>query len=103
MDKNGVCALMFACSVGALECVKFLLSKGADVDQEDTKGKVPVHYATGQAEILRLLVTKKANLDVLDERDDHVLHLNARAGHADCLEEIIEALTRYVCVSCVTN
>ena len=43
-DNRGCTALMRAAYIGYPELVKYLLSKGADKNQKDYDGNLPIHY-----------------------------------------------------------
>lgn len=102
-DKRKIGALHYACGQGRLEVVKFLRSKGVQLDVEDpstcpfshvlrscrtgtderlliTGGRTPLHWAVlgGRAEVVAYLLSKGAWSEGNDANDDTPLHLAAR-------------------------
>ena len=101
-DKQKVNALHFACGQGRLEVVKFLWSRGIELDAEDPSeltccfdqphqtacihglpwagGDLPLHYAVvgGKAAVVAFLLSKGAWVEGSNSLDDTALHIAAR-------------------------
>ncbi len=62
---NEVTPLIFATMEGHEDIVRFLVSKGADVNGENSCGLIALHYACmrGQKPIVALFIKKKANIN----------------------------------------
>ncbi len=63
-DKSGLTPLIMAAKSGAVETVKLLLARGAEVNDKGVSGWTPLHAATksGKKEIVELLLAKGANV-----------------------------------------
>jgi len=70
-DSTGDTALGYACKYGHLEIVKFLVEKGADINQKNDFGKTPLMYASarGHLEIVELLLKNKADINKKNSKD----------------------------------
>jgi len=57
-----------ASSNGNIEAVKQHLAAGTNVDEQTSKGRTPLHFATqkGHKEIVELLITNNADVNVID-------------------------------------
>jgi ankyrin repeat protein len=118
-DKSGMTPLHMACKNGCLDVIKFLLSKGAAVDEAATAGRTPLFYITfcGQDEcevypfapifapcpyvdrdgheILRLEVAKSlldhgANINAATADGQTVLHGAAQLGDTELMRFLVE-------------
>lgn len=62
-DARGQTPLMFAAAFGSLEAVKFLISSGADAKAESEAGVTALHWCTGDAAKVRLLLDRGADVN----------------------------------------
>ncbi len=79
---------------GDLREVEHLLQSGTPVNAIRWHGEQsPVHEAAaaGKTDILRLLVSAGADVEVVDDRRRTPLHVAARLGHRKCVLALIEA------------
>lgn len=86
--------LHVAASMGSTECVKLLLSHGADVRvQFGTSRSTPLHLAAeeGSPECTKLLLEAGALPDVRNSRGQTAMHLAALAQSAETLDILIAA------------
>ena len=74
-DEEGRSALHFACGYGEMECAKYLIDNGADVDILDGSKNSCLHYAAGYGEkaSVELLLKHKAKKELLND-DKHTAH-----------------------------
>ena len=83
-------ALLTACNFGKLEGARLLINKGANVNAVDsTEGKTMLmHAATGadRLELVQLLVTNHADVNVKDNHGNTVLDYARRAGYTNIVE-----------------
>lgn len=63
--EKGISHLMVAAIYGQLEMIKFLLSKGFDINEKDEHGRNAFFWAAmfGQVQVLKFLIEKGANTD----------------------------------------
>jgi len=85
--------LHMACRKGDKDVVKFLISKGAEVDRKNSSGQTPLWLAAnyGHREIVELLINKGADIkEVSSKRSGHnPLYIAARNGHREIVELLI--------------
>lgn len=89
-NKYGDSPIMAATMQGHVDTVKRLLDAGADIHN---KGWNALHYAaySGQAEIARLLISHKADLDARAPNGQTALMLAATAGHLEMVKLLVDA------------
>ena len=70
---------------GNIEAVKQHLDAGTDVNEKDSYGRTPLHFAArkGFKKIAALLITKGANVNEKDNRTTTPLHEAASWGHKE--------------------
>lgn len=70
----------------AVDCLKYLISKGADINVKNNNGTCPMHMAAseGQVECLKILLELKADTKLKDNRDQTPLDLAKLWGHRNC-------------------
>ncbi|KAF7978245.1 hypothetical protein HWV62_1264 [Athelia sp. TMB] len=76
--------LYYACFAGSLRAVQYLVNNGADVDKvgrEASSGPLLVASQEGHLEIVRLLLDKGANANLLREDHGTALHAASAEGH----------------------
>ena len=89
-------ALWCATENGNINCVKFLLTCGADktrrVDSEEERGKTPFHLASikGDLPLLKLLLPEGDAINWKGAGATALYHA-ARGGHADCVKYLLDA------------
>jgi serine/threonine-protein phosphatase 6 regulatory ankyrin repeat subunit B len=92
VDDNKVSALRFAAQFGHLEMVRFLLSRGAEVNLKARDGMTPLMAAVeqGHAEIVGVLLAAGANVNAR-AKDTNALLLAKEKGHGDLERVLIDA------------
>eukprot|EP00002_Diphylleia_rotans_P009279 TRINITY_DN1936_c0_g1_i18.p1 TRINITY_DN1936_c0_g1~~TRINITY_DN1936_c0_g1_i18.p1 ORF type:complete len:527 (-),score=79.73 TRINITY_DN1936_c0_g1_i18:391-1971(-) len=88
-DTEGMTALSIACLNGHAESVRKLLEGNANMFIKGPGGLCPLHFASmnGHAAVVSILInTYKCPVDILDNFDDHPMHLAASKGHVSVLE-----------------
>lgn len=97
VDNQGRTALSYAAGIGKVECVDYLLHKGAQCDHADNEGRTPLSWAAGadQLDSVRSLLAAGARLDCRDNQGRTPLLWStifwAYHGEysAECLNELI--------------
>ncbi|XP_051114263.1 uncharacterized protein LOC127239922 [Andrographis paniculata] len=96
--EDGDTLLHLACLYGHLDCVQFLLEKGANVETKDEDGAIPLHDACagGYTEIARLIIDHandpaqvKRMLETVDIEGDTPLHHAARGEYGDVIKLLL--------------
>ena len=90
---NGITPLHCASINGALDCVKILLEKGANVNAaRSNDGGTSLMHASGEGylEIVRLLIGKGANVNAQDLDGCTALAFAAHMGHLSVVQLLIE-------------
>ncbi|CAN5134497.1 hypothetical protein BH09DEP1_BH09DEP1_5070 [soil metagenome] len=90
-NSSGRSALSLAAGNGQLESVKYLLNARANPNIQDVSGLTPLHWAVlflnrlktedDYLEVIRMLLSNGARLDILDNDGLSILHGAARAGN----------------------
>ncbi|XP_028858671.1 ankyrin repeat and EF-hand domain-containing protein 1 isoform X2 [Denticeps clupeoides] len=85
-QKTGRSALMEAARAGAVELVRAILRKGANVNALDKKKFNAVHFAAegGYFEVIQILSAYSADMGLVTAEGNTALHYAARGGHTDC-------------------
>lgn len=88
-DNDGMTALHYAHS---LETAQVLFDFGADVNESDIAGNMPLHVAVtrGARDIIEFLLSCAASIDEPNGDGDTPLHLAAWMGHRDCVECLLQ-------------
>jgi ankyrin repeat protein len=89
-DKNGITALMVASKQGWNEIVEMLLKNGAKVNVQDVHGLTAASFANGNLEVLKLLSSYKADLNIKSPEDITLLMSAAAEGHPDVVSFLLE-------------
>jgi ankyrin repeat protein len=84
-DSNGCSPLFYAVTLGHADCVQFLLSNEAFVNQQDRRGRTAAHCGStkGQLETIKILYNKGGNLWLRNVKGDFPLHEAVRSGRKD--------------------
>ena len=86
-------ALHIATEYNKTECVKFLITKGADLLAKNSNGKNPLHIACikGYSNLVGYLLTDKS-IEVKDITGSTPLHYACKYGHIECVRKIIRVM-----------
>ena len=79
------------CEPGDEERVQRLLDAGADINAPDDGGATVLHKATLQAEVMRLLLAAKPNLEARDKSGQTPLHWAASFGEIETVNLLLAA------------
>ena len=97
LDDDGMTALHWACSKGHADCVRLLLTHGADIEQlERSDGATPLILATRLEHLVvaRLLVDSHADVQATDKYGASALIWAARNGQPEAIELLLQATVR---------
>ncbi|XP_071111739.1 ankyrin repeat domain-containing protein 50-like [Haliotis cracherodii] len=86
VDDNGSNILHVACLGGHVDIVKYVLSqKVADMNGRGQYGRTPLMVAAekGHRQVFDLLVTQGADLSLVDDDRNNILHVACLGGHVD--------------------
>lgn len=93
--ENGFSALHFAAAKGHFECLQLLLSKGANVNNnQNTYNTTPLHEGArgGNTECVKLLIESGANVNAQDHKGWSVLHYAVINENEETVEAILQTL-----------
>ncbi|XP_048250449.1 serine/threonine-protein phosphatase 6 regulatory ankyrin repeat subunit A-like [Haliotis rufescens] len=88
-DRNNI--LHVACLGGYVDMVKYVLSqKVADINSKGQFGRTPVMMAVGAGhrQVFDLLVTQGADVSLVDDDGDNILHVACLGGHLDMVKYV---------------
>ncbi|XP_067659832.1 uncharacterized protein [Haliotis asinina] len=91
-DARADADLHDACREGKLEEVKRILDTGrADVNSRDGAGRTPVMWAAlrGHRDVVELLVSRGADVSLVDDEADNILHWACRGGDRTTVEFVL--------------
>lgn len=104
LNGDGCSCLHFAAASGKLECVKFLLSAGADVNSltaENPKAydycyvtnSTPLHFAVinGHIECVKELIRHGGNPNIRNSKGRTPLYLAVKYGNLECIKILLES------------
>ncbi len=91
-DEMGRTPLHLACYGGHMELVKFLLSKGADIETKFANGSTALFWSIpeGHIDIVKLLITKGADIQAKQNDGTTLLHIAAAFGQTEIAELLID-------------
>nr|XP_006815811.1 PREDICTED: neurogenic locus notch homolog protein 1-like [Saccoglossus kowalevskii] len=91
-DSLGRTAVMYAVHFKQMECLKFLLSKKADVNRTANDGSTAVHRAIIDNTIpaVELLIQYNADVTIQDSQGRAPVHWATTAEDVDCLEILLK-------------
>ena len=89
---NIACALHAAAQYGHNDLLKYLINKGANVNNAGKYGYTPLHVAgeKGQVEVLRELLNHGANVNTANKDNFTPLHVAVWNGHVDVVRELLK-------------
>ena len=91
-DKEGNTLLHKAAEGGKIEVVKYLVSKGADVNAKAGNGVTPLHSAVlynENTDVIKYLVSKGANINAKNVDGRTPLCIAITIGHTGCIFDLI--------------
>ncbi|XP_071115571.1 ankyrin repeat domain-containing protein 50-like [Haliotis cracherodii] len=92
LSHSGDNILCCACLGGDVEVVKYILSQDmVGINSRGWKKRTPVMVAAlrGHKEVVELLVSEGANVSLVNQRRDNILHLACRGGHLEVVKYIL--------------
>ncbi len=89
----GMTPLHWASRAGSLECVQWLLDRGAEVDGRNDAHRTSIQLAAecGRTEAVKRLAAAGADLNVQDRKGRTPLHRATYEGHAETAEALLAA------------
>jgi ankyrin repeat protein len=90
-DSAGDTILHKAVSLGNVEIIEYLLTKGANVNSRDNSDIRPLHQAArlGSADVAGLLISRGADVNAIDFQGQTALHLATRNGHSNLVVMLV--------------
>ncbi|XP_071084298.1 ankyrin repeat domain-containing protein 50-like isoform X1 [Haliotis cracherodii] len=92
VDKDGDNILHLACMRGHLETVRFVLSQNVvDINSKGLRSTTPAMRAAvgGHRDVVELLVSKGADVSVVDGVGNNILHLACMRGHLETVKFVL--------------
>ncbi|XP_067658334.1 ankyrin repeat domain-containing protein 50-like [Haliotis asinina] len=92
VDENRNNILHVSCIGGHVDIVKYVLSlKVADINSRGHYGRTPVMMAArfGHRDVFDLLVREGADVSLVDENRNNILHVACIGGHADMVKHVL--------------
>jgi ankyrin repeat protein len=93
-NKDGFTPLALACYFGQYEAARYLIFKGADVNQplDGNSGIRPIHLAVAQdhVDIVRMLIEHNVQINIQHHTGISPLHYAAKHGNPDMLVLLLE-------------
>ena len=89
----GMTPLHWASRAGSLQCLRWLLELGVEVDARNDAHRTSIQLAAecGRAEAVKLLAAAGADLDTQDRKGRTPLHRATYEGHAEAAEALLAA------------
>ncbi|CAH1802443.1 unnamed protein product [Owenia fusiformis] len=93
MDLYGWTELTRAVCGGDVNEVRMLLKEGANPDQKNAAGNMPLIYASmgGQVDMLKVLLPVTSNVNATSHKQWTALHWCASLGYSNCLEHLLQS------------
>lgn len=84
--------LLLAAGKGSIECIDFLLQKGAQINAKDDDKLTPLHHAAkaGRVHCLRYMIEQGAKLNATTDDGSTALHLAAAQGQQEMVRCLLE-------------
>ncbi|XP_059176229.1 ankyrin-1-like [Physella acuta] len=96
---EGQTMLMKAVQTNAINIVKALIEKGANINHADLKGNTALHFAYGgKSEIISLLLASGAKVDVKNSENETPLHVAANTSDTEMMSILIDAKANINCL-----
>ncbi|XP_067650360.1 ankyrin repeat domain-containing protein 50-like [Haliotis asinina] len=92
LDNEGENILHVACRGGHLNMVKYVLSlPSVDINSRECYGETPLMKAAseGHIDVFVFIVTSRADVHLLDDDGDNILHHASIGGHANIVQFIV--------------
>ncbi|XP_071111901.1 serine/threonine-protein phosphatase 6 regulatory ankyrin repeat subunit B-like [Haliotis cracherodii] len=92
VDDDGNNVLHVACLEGHVDMVKYVLSqKVADINSRGQYGRTPLMVAAekGLRQVFDLLVGEEADVSLVDDNRDNILHVTCLGGHVDMVKYVL--------------
>ncbi len=93
-DKDGSTLLYFAAEIGDLDKARFLLDSGANIESKNGEYQAtPLHGAVAnyRLDVVRLLLSRSANVNAEDKDHQTPLHYAANADRLDIVKSLVGA------------
>lgn len=92
-SDNNKTVLMYACWVGNLEAVKYLISRGADVNAQDSGGATALHLSAwkGNVPIALYLIENGASGQIMSKEGMSALDIALMQGNNEIADAISKA------------
>ncbi|XP_046332160.2 ankyrin-1-like [Haliotis rufescens] len=91
-DHNGNKIVHLACIGGHVDMVKYVLSQcGVDINSKEKSWKTPLMKAVyhGHRDVFEFLVSKGANMSLVNKFGDNILHVASHEGHVKMVKHIL--------------
>ena len=78
-----------------MDVVKYLVSKGVNIEAKDKRQQTPLHYACKLEDLsynlsyVEYLISKGANIEAKDEKNETPLHIASKCGSIDIIKYLI--------------
>lgn len=89
---NDATLLHYACKIGDLNTVKYLLERGSFLDTCDFDGNMPIHYAcaNGHLDIVKYLLENGVSIESKGCSGRTPLHIAASNGYTDIVKYLLD-------------
>lgn len=90
IDYGGRGPMHWAAMNGNVDCIRDLVTRGADMNLVTKEGKTPMHLAArqGYMEVVRALAEKGADLNLADSKGKTPMHIAARYEHVEIVRTL---------------
>jgi ankyrin repeat protein len=87
-DKN---ALIYACKIGYLKLINYLIEKGADIHVKNKKNRSALSYAVkhGYFEIAKILIEKGVDTSIVDIKNRTLLDISKKGYNSPLVNELL--------------
>ncbi|XP_077535262.1 uncharacterized protein LOC144147089 [Haemaphysalis longicornis] len=92
-QKPETSGLQHACFIGDEQRVKKLVAEGADLEEQDSNGHRPIHFAAygNKPEILSFLISQNVDANAQNKRKTTALHIAVEKEFVNCIRVLIES------------